>query len=331
MSVTSKPSHPFLKDGYHEAVFSVSDVDLYVAFFMDVAGWDVLSRHRTPREILDAYGLDRSVQAEEVVMGNPGSARGFVRLIGFTGAQQRQIRSNARSWDTGGFFDVNARVLDMAGKFDAFQRRHWQGETDPIEFTFGPFVIQEWLSRGPDGIVMALVQRITPPLPGPSDFDEIGPFFNATQVVDDADAAREFYQDVLGFQIYLEDVWLSESPEPTVLGMPHNLATTVPRKVYIVHPHGTNSGSLELLEFDGITGNDLSARAQPPNLGILTLRYPLHDLDGFVAHLSARGIEMAVPPVATTLAPYGAVRLLAIRGPGGVWLEFFEAAGEIQN
>ena len=312
------------EDGYREAVFSVSDLELHRRFYEKVAGWQVLARDPTPRALLDAYELEASVHAEEIVLGCPGTDRGFIRLIQFDGAPQRQIRSNARSWDTGGFYDVNVRVVDMATKFRDFQRHHWQGETDPLEFTFGPFVIQEWLARGPDGIVIALVQRISPPLEGAPEFEEVGPLFNATQIVADLDAAKRFYVETLGFKTYFDDVWLSEEPEPTVLGMPPELATTVPRKVTIVHPHGTNSGSLELLEFDGITGVDCASHAMPPNLGILTLRYPLRALDDFLVHLEHSRVEILFGPVVVEMPPYGAVRLLGIRGPGGVLLECFE-------
>ncbi len=317
--------HPYVSGGYDEAVFVVSRLDAQVDFYRSVAGWEVLHRGPSPAALLAAYRLNEDVTGTEVVLGNPGTERGFLRLIHFDGVEQRQIRSSAQSWDTGGIFDVNSRVLDMQRKFAEFQARDWQAVSDPVQFTFGPFVVNEWLTRGPDGVVLALIERVQPPLEGWPHLRELSRLFNATQVVADAEAAKHFYVEKLGFAVYLEHTAASEAPEQNVLGLPHNFATDVPRIVYIVHPNGTNEGSVEILAFDGAKGADFSARARPPNLGILTLRFPLSDIDGFAEHVEAQDIEVLVAPTPMHLAPYGDVILMAIRGPGGVWLEFYEA------
>lgn len=310
--------------GYREAVFSVSDAEAYRTFFESVAGWEVLHRGTVDARLLGAWALPDGATAREIVLGNPGTERGFVRLVQFAGVSAVQIRSSAQSWDTGGFFDVNSRVLDMAAKFEEFQAGDWQAVSDPVEFTFGPFVVKEWLVRGPDGIVLALIERVSPPLEGWPTLKSMSRLFNATQVVEDFAAAKRFYVDTLGFTVYLDHEGVSETPGPNVLGLPHNLATSVSRKVTIVHPQGTNEGSVEILAFDGATGRDFSTRAAPPNLGILTLRFPVADIDAFHDHAIDRDLEIAMPPVSIDLAPYGRLELMALRGPGGVWLEFFE-------
>jgi catechol 2,3-dioxygenase-like lactoylglutathione lyase family enzyme len=91
-----------------------------------------------------------------------------------------------------------------------------------------------------------------------------------------------------------------------------------------VHPAGINEGSVELLRFEGAEGRDVSSRAVPPNLGILMLRFPVGDIDAFAAHAASEGIEIVMPPLTVELAPYGVRKLLAVRGPGGAWIEFFE-------
>ena len=310
--------------GYREAVFSVSDAAAWTDFFATAAGWEVLHDGPADDALLGAWELPEAAAAREIVVGNPGTERGFVRLIEFSGVGQRQIRSNAQSWDTGGFFDVNSRVLSMTDKFAELQRRDWQAASDPVRFTFGPFVVKEWLARGPDGIVFALIERIEPPLDGHPQLRDMGRLFNATQIVADIEAARDFYMNKLGFRTYLDHSGPSRAPGPNVLGLPHNLATAIPRHVSILSPDGDNEGSIELLQFDGATGADFSARAVPPNLGIVMLRFPVDDMTAFAEHVADEGVEVAMAPIELELPPYGRSTLMAIRGPGGVWLEFFE-------
>ncbi|MEM1092756.1 MAG: VOC family protein [Pseudomonadota bacterium] len=310
--------------GYQEAVFSVSSLEDYREFFENVAGWQVKAEGPLSDAQLRAWGLGGDASGHQLVLGNPGTPRGYVRLVKFAGVPQQQIRSNAQSWDTGGWFDVNARVLSMDQKFGEFQARNWQASSDPIQFSFGPFVVKEWLARGPDGVVMALIERVEPPLEGWPQLQQMSRIFNATQIVPDIEQARDFYMNKLGFTSYLEHHGASKAPGPNVLGMPHNVAAEVPRIVSIVHPQGKNEGSVELLQFDGLTGADWAERASPPNLGIVMLRFPVADLTAFYDHVRRQGIEVIAAPATIELKPYGTARVLAVRGPGGVWLEFFE-------
>ena len=310
--------------GYQEAVFSVSDIESWATFFEEEAGWAVIHDGDIDDALLAGWELPKTAAARELLVGNPGTERGFVRLVQFDGVPQKQIRSNAQSWDTGGFFDVNLRVLNMEQKFADLQRRGWQAAADPVKFSFGPFVVNEWLARGPDGIVIALIERLQPPLEGNPHLRDMGRLINATQVVADIDAAREFYKNDLGFETYLDHSGPSKQEGPNVLGLPHNLTATIPRHVSILHPQGTNEGSVELLQFEGATGSDYSTLASPPNLGVLMLRFPVHDISEFAAHVESRNLKVAMPITAATVPPYGRAKLMAIRGPGGVWLEFFE-------
>ncbi len=318
------PAESLVRSGYQEAVFSVRDAGGYADFFGEVGGWERLHEGPVARELLRSWGLPEQASGFEIVVGNPGTTRGYVRLVQFLGVQQRQIRSNAQSWDTGGFFDVNARVLDMESQFVALQARDWQAASDPVQFSFGPFVVEEWLARGPDGIVLALIERIEPPLEGWPHLRQVSRLFNATQVVSDIEAAKHFYIEQLGFKVYLENRGTSTEPGLNVLGMPHNIATQAERVVYILHPDAVNEGSVELLQFEGLRGADFSAHAVPPNLGILMLRFPVADIDAFAALVKRENIEVAMQPTRVELAPYGHARLMAVRGPEGVWLEFFE-------
>ena len=49
-------------------------------------------------------------------------------------------------------------------------------------------------------------------------------------------------------------------------------------------------------------------------------------MDQFYAHVLDEEIEVAMPPTRAALPPYGDAGLMAIRGPGNVWLEFYDLA-----
>jgi catechol 2,3-dioxygenase-like lactoylglutathione lyase family enzyme len=314
--------------GFQEVVFSVSDLEAATAFYQEAAGWRVIHRGRAGAEQARFWGLAAEQTVDEVLLGNPGVASGFLRLVSFTGAGGGEIRPAAQPWDTGGIFDVNVRVLDIHTKVAQLKRLGWQFYSDPVRFEFGPFVVWEVLARGPDGIVVAMIERVEPPLEGWPNLRQMSRIFNSTQVVRDFERSREFFESTLGFKVYLEHEGASPEPGPNVFGLPHNLAAEVARHIVILSPDGGNEGSVELISFEGLPGADFSARAAPPNLGILALRFPVSDLGALQRRLASRDVAPAAGPQTVEVEPYGPVEMMAVRAPEGAWLEFYEAAAD---
>ena len=54
------------------------------------------------------------------------------------------------------------------------------------------------------------------------------------------------------------------------------------------------------------------------------LRFPVYDIKKIYQLSLDEGIDVIYSPIQVELKPYGKVNLMAVRGPGGVWLEFFE-------
>jgi catechol 2,3-dioxygenase-like lactoylglutathione lyase family enzyme len=316
-----------MPEGFREVVFSVSDLEGAAEFYQEAAGWEVVVDGEASPVLAAHWDLAENQPISEVLLRNPGDDRGFLRLVAFPGAEQKQIRSNAQTWDTGGIFDVNVRVLNIHAKFAELRERGWMFYSDPIRFAFGPFVVWEVLAKGPDGVVIAMVERFQPPLEGWPNLRELSHIFNSTQIVRDFDTSLEFYRDRLGFKIYLEHEGPSQEPGPNVLALPHNLAAEITRKVVILSPDGTNAGSVELIGFAGLTGADLSEQAVAPNLGILALRFPVADLAAYQKRLAKHGVEPINGPSILTMEPYGEVEIMTIRAPEGALLEFYEPHG----
>lgn len=309
---------PAIEEGWHDVVISVNDTDAWVRYWRDTNNYELLYQGEGDARVYD--GLSYQVS----LLRNPGSERGFVRLVQFD-APAEAIRPNAQTWDVGGWFDFNVRVVDLEEKARTMNFLAWHGYSNPVEFSFGPFVVREWLARGPDGVVIALIERVQPVLEGWPNLVNVSRVFNATVIVSDMQAALSFYRDILGFESYLTHEGASATAGPNVLGLPQNLATEVVRKVEILHPEGTNEGSVELLQFVGADGNDYTARGRPPARGILSLRYSVSTLSPLSQLLSAA--DVAYERIeGVHLADVGLADLIRVYGPAGEMLEFYAVA-----
>lgn len=313
----------FTLGGFSETVFIVSDLNTHIKFFEQIGGWEIKHTSVQDNHLKAFWELPEQAKISQVLMGNKGESKGYIRLIHIEGVTQQRIRSNTQSWDTGGVFDVNLRVTDMAKKFEQLQALGWSAASDPIQFTFGPFVVKEWIVTGPDGVSLALIERVKPELKDWPNLKELSRVFNSTQVVKDIAKSTRFYRDVLGFKPYLEHKGASKEAGPNVLGLPYNLTTKIERSVDILHPQGINEGSVELLQFHGASGKDVSHLAKPPNLGITTLRFPVSDLNNLKETLIKSNI-IVTGEQRISLPPYGLVDMLSIVTPDGNWLEFYQ-------
>lgn len=316
-------SAPFKMGGFTETVFIVSDLKAASTFYQQVAGWEVRHEGVPSAELKALWGLPQAAKAQQVLLANKGENKGFVRLIKLDGVEQKAQRAHSQAWDIGGIYDVNVRVVDMDKKQQEMEQAGWFSDTQPLQFTFGPFEVKEWIVKGPDGIAFALIQRLKPTLEGWPNLKEFSRVFNSTQVVKDIEVSRNFYEDVLGFQPYLEYRGASKGSGENVLGLPFNVAKTVERSVYILHPDKKNEGSVELLQFHGAEGQDLSKLSGPPNLGIATLRFPVDDLETLKKTLKSHNIAIE-KQVRMSLAPYGDVDIIALKTPDNTWIEIYQ-------
>jgi catechol 2,3-dioxygenase-like lactoylglutathione lyase family enzyme len=310
-----------LDDGFHEATAIVLDVDASVARLCGALGYELLWRGKASSGALDLMGLDPGVPGEEALIGDPARARGFIRLFAFPGRMSGVMRDGAQPWDIGGIFDINIRALrPIKPVHEAMTRAGFCAFAPITAFHFAGMDVKEVVDRDADGLAIALIERIAPPLTGfeaargPASF-----VFNSSQIVPSLAAARAFAVDALGWTPVAEASWVHENGL-NCMGFPPDVARTRRLKVAIFQAQGRNVGSVEFIEFEG-ESLDFSSAA-PPDRGWAALRFPMTDVVGFIARAAAYGCT-TLPPRVVTMQPYGQVKSAVAITPWGARLEAY--------
>lgn len=91
-----------------------------------------------------------------------------------------------------------------------------------------------------------------------------------------------------------------------------------------MYPVPGETGRVELMEFAGLEGRDLSARAVPPNLGILSVRFPLDNLQNKIEQIKKQNWPLSFAPARVKIHPYGEVEIFTVRSPEGAMIDFFQ-------
>lgn len=310
-----------------EMLWSVFDIDRACAALVDVAGYIRTDLPDAGPDQAAAWGLhDSGGRIRQALLTAPYDPACALRLVCFEGRERVLIRPSQRTWDTGGIFDLDIFSRDARAAYRALVERHgWTAFGEPAEYTLGHFDVTQVVARGPDGIVLAIIeprQQSEVPLPPPSALSRI---FNATQIVRDMDAAIAFFTGILGWRVTMAmDIDDALEPGADVLGLPLPFARTTLRRMAIVHPDGTNDGSVELLQIGGLHGHDYADRAIAPHIGLFAARFPVVDADAAAAAIKARGGTLYCAPCDVAISGIGRTRLFAIRTPDGAILEFFQ-------
>lgn len=313
-----------MRPGFQEIVQSAFDIERIAGPLCAVGGWIRTDLPDAPREQWAAWRVPVGcTRIEQCLLNAPNDPRGALRVVVFHGVQQRLMRSSQHVWDSGGVFDVDMYSADATATYAALQRHGWSAFHDPADYGFGTLQVREVIVAGPDGFVIGLIERKAPPLNWPEGLGAMSRQFNSSQIVRDYDAAAAFYRDILGWKPSIEIAATGEGEPSLILGMPMPQCAEVERRVGIWHPEGINDGSIELIQCAGIRARDFAEHAVAPNIGLLSLRFPVPDADALAAEITQRGWPLYTPPAPLEIAPYGLTDCFSVRTPDGAILEFY--------
>lgn len=325
--VTDTGPEPISTQFWQEAVVSVTDIDRSAQFFIEIGGYEKIARGPLDASEIAYWGLPADASGETLLIAPADSPSGLVRLVRFDNAGKKEpTRPGARAWDRGCFASLMVRVKDMPSIYEDAIKMGWWSETPITYLEFDTSKLNVIIFRGPDGLQVQSYERLSPALPAAiPEFERVTRPFNMMQMVADKDASYRYYTQVLGF-----GTWHNGSPhldkEPTYnpIGIPKNLTTSIPYQAAMVHPRPGEFGRIEMIEVMGIEGRDHSERCDAPNLGILSIKFQVDDINKARQLIIDRGGEINTDVHSIQIVPYGKIDVLNVKSPDGSIIEFYQ-------
>jgi catechol 2,3-dioxygenase-like lactoylglutathione lyase family enzyme len=216
------------------------------------------------------------------------------------------------------------RTDNVQALFDRAIALGWWAESEPVAFTFGESRLRNVVLTGPDGINIAAYERVSPPFTA-FPLGLLSQAFNSMRMVRDQNASVAFYRDRLGFQVVFDSDHLDPAPQASNFSLPHNLTTSVVRRAAALQPVPGETGRVEVMQFVGLSGKDASAHAILPNLGLLSVRYPVVGLAAYRRRLAEQQVPLTYSAAAVPVEGLGKVEMLGVRDPDGSITEFYGA------
>jgi hypothetical protein len=306
-----------------EILISVQQPQTWLKLFCEYGGWDLICSDSAKQNWLKSWDLPPDQQASEYLIQFQGLEHGSIRFLQYQPGTREQLRPSGKIWDTGGISDIDIRVHNILHVFHDLVDEGWHGANVPMDMPAPPFKLDEVLLSGPDGVMLALVQRHFPSLELPLDKNLASHIYLSAMTVKNLAAAEHFFIHQLGF------VKLNQIPirfpanQMNNFGLPHNFSDAFTCNLSMFSPDGSRETMLQVMSFDGLVGTDFSSRMKAPYRGIQAYRIEVNNLPDYRDQVIANGL--ACPAIVQDeWQPYGPVHFFKIASPEMAWIEFFE-------
>ena len=303
----------FNMSSWTHVTVGVADLDTALALWVDSFGFEVAFRSEGPDSgLAHLWNLREDDIARQAVVRTPSEHLGMIHLVEFNDPEP-PIRQGAEVFDLVPK-NLDIHVRDLPAHFEEMKAAgvRFRNEKYSEVKTPSGSIFREIHMPAHDDINVVLLEVIGEDLPyTPQGFAGVGPVIT---IVPSAAEEKSFYQNILGLEILSDNILAGPEIEKMV-GLPSGAALDVS---VLGHEH-EHFGRIEIVDYQGVEGEDRYPRARPKALGTFQVSYGIDDLEPLISRLEAAGISYASYGEVSTLL--GTAEAIAFHSPAGFRIE----------
>lgn len=307
-------------DGVDQVTVVTADTRAPLALYRDQLGFREVARADLDdpcyAELLE---LDGAGPLSAVLLGKPGSAGGWIRLVQAPGLPPVAER---RTMHRPGPFALDFYVRDLPERYAELVAAGHRFRSPPrsYELAGAGFAVDEVLLEAPEGFVHALVEYLPGRhrcVLGTAPDQTVSEVVAAVTVLDDVEEGLPLLRDVLGGQVYY-DQRFGGADVTELIGLPGGSTF----RVVMLRGPASRNARVELMERVDAPGQPTGQQTGHPRL-LLGCRVP--DLPALVRRLGADPRNGALHGPFTVANPiHGHATVASLRTPWGAFFEFWQ-------
>ena len=292
----------------------VEDMEVALDLWVKEFGFEIVADQAGEDPALAAlWGLGSSNRiVRQTIVGTPGEDFGLIHFVQFSDPEP-PVRLGAEVFDLlPKNLDVHAKDLplrfsELKNKGRSFRSDKYSEVTSPSGTTF-----REIHMRGHDETNIVLLEVIGEDHHYTENgYAGVGPVII---IVPDAVAEQAFFIRILGLDVLSEN--LLNGPEvERMVGLPKGSGLDV----RVLGNEQQHFGRIEIVDYQGVDGENRYPRAKPPALGTLHVHYKIEDLGALKSRLAANDIPFDEHNDVTSML--GGGPLLTFVSPAGLRIE----------
>lgn len=293
----------------------VADLDVAMQLWVDEFGMDVVnSKQGADPDVARLWGIEADDIRRQVLLRTGDHSAGMLHLVEFTSPDD-PVRKDANPYDltpknldiyTDNLVDRLSEMLSKGYKFRT-EEAHLINAPDGSAF-------REVHMFGHDDINVVLLEVVGETKPFTSKgVAAVGPL---VLIVPDVVAESNFFESIFLVDKLNENVF-SDPKLIKAIGLPDDTVLNI----HIWGRKGFDLGQLELIEYQGIEGDNLYPRAKPKSLGLLHLCYVIPDNTLLLERLLKHEIEVELHGEIDCI--HGACDVISFFSPAGLKIEVY--------
>lgn len=301
---------------WSSVVVGVADIDVANSLWIDVFGMELVASKEGPDPALASlWGIEAGDIARQQLLRSPDETYGMLHLVEFVDPDP-PVREGANTFDQVPknldiyVHDMAARIAELKAAGFSFRNDEYSEAEAPDGTAF-----REMHMPSHDAINVVLLEVIGA---GRADADQpyraIGPLI---YIVNDATAEKEFVEAIMQFDMLNNNVLGGPEIEKMV-GLPPGAKLDVS----IWGTPGEPLGQMEIIDYRGVDGNDLYARAKPKATGVLHLRFTTSAIQPVIDRLRSR--DWPVTRHGSVMTLQGEGQMISFVTPAGLRIEVLE-------
>jgi catechol 2,3-dioxygenase-like lactoylglutathione lyase family enzyme len=318
-----KPTPQSEEDGRLNAFshVTVGVADLNVAFdlWVDAIGMEVVAQASGRDEgLASLWNIEPGSISRQALLYTPGKRKAGIHFVEFTNPGA-PVREGANVFDlVPKNLDIFAQ--DLPAKYELLKAAGAKFRGEPSEVTAPNGVtFREVHLLAHDFVNVVLVEVVGDEHDySPKGFLALGPVIT---IAPDANVEKQFWMDALGLQL-LSDNLLSGPEVERMVGLPPGSGLDIK----IVGDKSDHQGAIEIVEYQGVEGNNLYPLAHAPALGNLHVNYRVPDLGPLRVRLAAAGVDIVEYDAVNTI--FGSGVAISFHTPAGLRVEVHERADD---
>lgn len=301
---------------WHHVTVGVADLDTALDTWINHLGFEVRATREGADEGLAAlWGIEAADIARQALVATPTLDVGLIHLVQFNDPEP-PVREGAEVFDMlPKNLDIHAR--DLPARVEELKAKGMKFRNDTPSDVVAPngTRFREIHMFGHDATNIVMIEVVGEELPfNAKGFAGVGPLIC---IVPDAQQEEDFYVAVLGLDQKSKNLLTGPEIERMV-GLPPGSGLDVR---VLGKPHD-EFGLIEIVDYQGVEGEDRYGRAKPKALGTLHISYFVDDLGPLEERLAARGVSVTRHGMSETL--FGKGQAISFRSPAGLRIEAHE-------
>ena len=300
-------------NGISYVSIGVADMAPVRALWIDALGLEVVAASSGPdAQLTKLWHIPAEQIAEQLLLRTPGAETGWLHFVQFR-APGDAIRKDAAPTDRcAKNLDVNC--VNMPVLVEQLKNAGYEFRSAISEYEIDGLGVREVQMPVHDGVNVVFIEVLGEGFDVDYTAKGFAGLTSFVVIVPDAQIETEFYQALFGFAEIMRHRISGPAIEQAA-GLPPGTALDMR---LTGHPDNL-FGRMELIEYEGISGANLFARAVPPATGILSAGFRVASIEAFKQHAAEQGVTIGGECEVET--PFATGTVLQLCSPAGLRIE----------